>query len=234
MIQQLRKPLDKASQAIIDQSVKVFINKNIFDIIWNDFFAYKSDFESEDNMPTVLVPGGNGGTTTLEDGGMTISNSASPTANDSTTLNKRRPSDSRFDFSGESRFRITISSATNAEQDITILTGVSSAHGYGFRINDGALEGLAQTAGGSRSTVTLIAAISTNTFYVLDARFYPPGPRQTGKVEFRVDEVLKGTVVGNLPTLANTYMWDIVVKTTDTNQRSISVWDIDIMQKRFR
>ncbi|KKL46074.1 hypothetical protein LCGC14_2349270, partial [marine sediment metagenome] len=175
-------------------------------------------------------PGGNGGTVTLVNGGVALANAAPSTAADSVSLHKSRPTDSRFDFGSDSRFRLTVAYTTDADQEILTICGSEAAHSYGFILDDGVLSGMAQTASGSRSKVTIIPSITTDIFYVLDARFFP----ETGKCLFYVDGVLKGSVSSNLPSTNNTILWSAAVLTDNTTQKAMKMWDIEIMQKRFK
>lgn len=226
----LKFPLPKEDRQIIEKAIIKHTIKTGFDFLWNDYFQYRTHFESLDNFTATSVHTTNAGNVGLQDGGVIISNNVSPTGGDSMSLSKSRPTDSRFDFVSDSRFRCTAAFVTNANQEISIVCGVLSAHAYGFMLDDGALSGLAQTGSGSRSKVTILSPIAVDTFYVLDARFFP----EIGKVEYYIDGVLKGTITTNLPTTNNTFLWVGKVLTDNTTQKAMQMWDVEVMQKRFK
>ncbi len=222
----LKYPLDPITRRAIERTIEEFTNRESLDKTWDDYFRHTTHFDSKDGMTENLSPGA---TATLTTGGLALSTDATPDGGESARVHKSRPSDSRFDYKSPIRFLCTVAFVTVADQEILMICGSTSAHSFGFILDDAVLSGLAQTGSGSQTKITLDSSVTADQFYVLDARFFPT----TGKVEYRVDGVLKGVVQATLPTANNTILWSMSVLTDNTTQKAFTVWDIDIYQRRF-
>lgn len=225
---QLRHPLDKQSRDILQNEFAAYIKQIGFDLLWNDYFRYNAFFESLDDFE-ITVNGTNADVAYDGNyGGIVLTTGVTPTAGDDASIFKQRPTDGRFDFTSQSRFRVTIAPLHAAAQTIIITVDSDGDDCYGFQIDNATLKGIT-TLAGSKSTVTL-ETITDGEFYVLDARYFP----EVGKVEYRVNGELKGVLTATLPRDKTTLLFDVDIETTNTNQKTLVLYEVEILQKRFR
>lgn len=216
----LDRNLDSTSEAVIATAVR----DNFFSIFWDGIFDYATNFESLDGFNIVTSAGGS---VDFFGGGISMANDVAPTANDFEFMDKIRPSDSRFDFTTESRFATTVSYTNDTNQVVTTIVGSTASDGYGFQVTNGALFGFCCNSGTS-STIKLIPAITTGIFYVLEARFYPGN-----RVDFYVNRTPHASLTTHLPQTNNSILWEAVMKTTDTVQKELLIYSVDIVQQKI-
>lgn len=227
----LRYPLSKQDQRVIEQAIEKFINENIIDIQWDDFYSYTTNFESLDGFEVIDVNTGFTGVANINDSipniGLLLT-SGSSTPGDGASVIKHRIIEGRFRFDRISRVRFEVLFATSTNNDIFLSVGQASSLAYGFHAFEGGLFGF--TTNSTQSSTTLDITLDPNTSLVLDARFFP----ELGFVNFYVNSVFKGQLRTNLPdeSIGNT-MWEATAKGRDSLEKRVNIYNVDLLQRRF-
>jgi len=215
----LDRYLDNTSKDIIDD----VIADNILDITWEDYFYYSTNFESGDGFSQTGLP-------VFDEGGVLVQTSS--TSGTSSVIQRDMTLLTSVNFAKESRFRTKINASTGRIMESEFGIGAASTpnlsgHAYGFRINNDALLGVAQTAFGSRSTVSLGDINNGDT--ELEAIFFP-GQR----VDFFVGGILKGSIASDIPQTASaSIFFTLLVQTNQASANSVLFFGLDFRQKRL-
>lgn len=224
-------PLPKNDRRVIENATERFVDENIFDIIWDDFYNYTTYFESLDGFDTSL------GTTSQLTAGAFLQSPG--TGVGTTTIFDTDPNPTSF--TAESRFQVMIFIGTTTDQTVFLTVGsvIGSSDAYGFLIDDATLFGIAQINSTSRSTINLGITIQDAVFYLLEARYIP-----NQVVQFYVSEnadvitnklVLRGVLRSNLPVdddFSTIFYASIAEK--DALIKDITINSYRYMQKRFQ
>jgi len=168
-----------------------------------------------------------GAAATLFGGAMALSTSVTSVAGDFASVHRTVSASGAYSFEKESRFRTQAFFSSTSAQTIYLVIGSFSGHSYGFKVSGSTLYGVSQTSSSLQSTVNLNTTINTTDLYKLDARFYPKS-----HVDFYVNDVFKASVSVNLPSTANTQLWEAYIQTTDTTQKGVGIYFIDYIQRR--
>ena len=223
----LKYPLPKQDQRVIEQAIDKFINENIFDIQWDDFYRYSTQFPSLDGFFVL-------GSSTVN--GIGVQMESPGTGAGGTALVQK------FDvlptsFKSPSRIRAMIQVATTTGQHILVVVGNPTTDAYGFFIDDNILFGLAQTANTASTTIE-IQTLTKDKWYLIDARYEPNNLIRYFVAEDGDDVanqiVLKGVIRTNLPTATN--FNGLFVSEVVETEAFVKVFNIsfyEYMQKRF-
>ena len=215
---QLKAPVSTETSKTVTDLIK----DNILDIVWNDYFYYSSTFESIDRYYTT----GLGAANTVNADGLflqttavlgNIADSALYVTSDKTISSDR-----------VARFRTVARVDVVANQNTGILT-LSSAGGYvGFKFIGSTIKGVCQD-GTTEQTFDIGTAVN-DTYVKLELQYFPGQ-----KVEFYVNEIFKGALSRNLPSLytdTNMIMFAASIEATTASAHELTVEYFEFLQRR--
>lgn len=214
---QLKYPLDNDSVKIIEDVVR----ERIMDIVWDGYARYFTSCSNPDEFDTT-------GTVACDEDGILLTTGTS--SGNTATAMRDDSMLKGIDFTRQSRFRTRIRTGSAiTSYHVEVGLGQRSApnidaDGYGFYIEDDELYGFAQTDFSAR-TSTYLQDVSTSTRYELDARYQP-----NGRVDFFVDDTLRGSVSTNLPTGSPINFFNFIVETQTTAARTLEVQAFEFIQ----
>ena len=182
---------DPNFKSAVERSSDSFMSSKIFDLAWKKTIHFITFFESIDGYSKTT----SGGTITLD--GNQIQMQSGATSGNYALLEKGPTYQGLLTFSQDSNMRTTITVDQTTNQTAYILMGALNAGygGYGFKIVDDKIYGVANN--GTSETTVLLQTISTSN-YTLEARYV------VGKsVVFLINNVEKGVVNATLPSQAS-------------------------------
>jgi len=182
---QLKYPLDKKSESIIEKTVDKFLENKIFDLIWKRTFHWVTFFESLDGFSV---------TADAQDLTLGLVEITTSAAEDNTAFVFKQPAKQGvITFSERSRMRTTLIFASVADITAYAIVGqiTEGFSYYGFKVVNNTLYGVSYD-GTTEKTVEL-QTITTAQFNV-EARYTP-----ASKIVFYVDSDEKGVINENLP-----------------------------------
>jgi len=187
-------PPNESFKRAVEEATDEFLSDKIFDISWKKEFPYQTTFESLDGF------GGSGGTLAQDQVTLTTGTTDGASAD----LFKQPEQQGYFTFSQRSRFKTSFLLDNSFGQTMYIDVGdiAAGGQGYGFKLVDGVLSGVADD-GTTENLTTLITFTSgqDNQRYDIEAR-YLPGNKVIFFVSDPANSVLiteVGTGTSNLP-----------------------------------
>lgn len=222
-------PLPKEDQRVIEGSIQDFIDKNIFDILWEDFYIYRTQFEGTDGF-TIL------NNVAISGGGADVRSPASGSGQSTIEVSGTTVPVS---FNAESRVRTELTFSTTTEQNIIFMVGYPTGtnDGYGVIATGTSLVGFAQTGVTTQTTLTLLT-LTASTTYLIDIRYIPGD-----KVEFKINDqtanfgdkpTTRGVIRSNLPR-ENDFgrLFFIQSREHEALEKSVFVGFVEYMQRRI-
>ena len=216
---QLKKPLDKQSQNIIEQTVDKFLEDKIHKILWKRTFHYSTFFESLDGF-------GTSGTVTVDKDDVLLTTGA--VSGNVSNIKKQPAWQGLISFSLKSYFRTTVSLGSVANVTEYIIVGsLDGGSYYGFKIVNATLYGVSYD-GTTESTKELKTITASN--YNLEARLLP-----RNKIVFFVEAAEHGTLYDNLPLLSSTpniKLFEFNVTTNEDVAKTMQLSYFEYLQAR--
>jgi len=239
-IGQLVFPLNVNSKQILSKTTDEFIGDKVLNANWDDYFYYMTMFDSIDGFSS-------SGQVTIDSGGLILSTTS--TINNSANLYKLPnptaivsiPTNTLLSWKQPQRIRGNIAMASVSNVTAYITRGVNYGPSYpyfGFKIINNTLYGVSRDNNTDGEAAIALMTISTNTVYIVEAR-YLPGEKILFYVVNNATKELeqKGILTTKLPSISNSNVggfYEYFISTQNAAVKQMTASFFEYIQKRDR
>jgi len=236
---QLSYPANQHTQAAIQGAISSYLNAGIMDFFWNNFFHFYTCFDNVITYPAITGMGvsvnTNGTASSTVTNGSNVLTLITGTANGGYAQVSKSPTYNSFlSFVAPSYMRSAFSVDSGTSLVAYIVRGNSATKNYGFKIQNGVLQGVVNN-GTSEQVVNLatpsFTTIAPSGIYSVAAKFYPES-----KCLFYVNGIEAGVITSGLPTGSATAsdpnLYDIKATNTSSVSKQLALSFLEIVQKK--